>query len=204
MATTKKTTKKEPATAAKKAPKKKEMPEAVKPVVAEIEAIEAEVAPVAEPVVKKKFAPGDYIPCRSVRSGHMQHISRKSGMSYEWADFGDICDVEYGDLLALKAGKSKFMYEPWFIIEDDQLVEDWKLADLYSMFTKFEDAEDFLLQGAVQVRRDLMTAPQGYKDLIVDTAGRMIRSGMLDSIATIQVIDDVMHTQLGLLIGGRN
>lgn len=124
-------------------------------------------------------------------------------MIYEWSDFGDVCEVEYGDLLALKASKSKFMYEPWFIIEDDQLAEDWKLSEIYSYFEGSDDAEDFLLKGAVEVRRKLMTAPQGYKDLIVDTAGRMIRSGMLDSIATIQAIDDVMHTQLNMLIGGR-
>lgn len=199
MATTKKTTKKTTSTAATK---KVAVNAAEEPQSTMSEVNKADDT-LQKQLEKRKYVSGDYIPCRSVRSGHMQHLAKKSGMIYEWSDFGDVCEVEYGDLLALKASKSKFMYEPWFIIEDDQLAEDWKLSEIYSYFEGSDDAEDFLLKGAVEVRRKLMTAPQGYKDLIVDTAGRMIRSGMLDSIATIQAIDDVMHTQLNMLIGGR-
>ncbi|MEY8365742.1 hypothetical protein AALA22_08880 [Anaerovoracaceae bacterium 41-7] len=156
----------------------------------------------AAEVVKRKFETDDYIPCRSVRSGQMQYISRKSGMAYEWSDFGDVCDVAYGDLLALKAAKSKFLYEPWFIIENEQLVNEWKLSDIYKYFDEFDDAEDFILQGAAKVRNGLKNAPRGYKDLILDTAGHMLRAGRLDSFATIKAIDDVMNTQLLMLVKG--
>lgn len=165
MATTKKTTKKTTSTAATK---KVAVNAAEEPQSTMSEVNKADDT-LQKQLEKRKYVSGDYIPCRSVRSGHMQHLAKKSGMIYEWSDFGDVCEVEYGDLLALKASKSKFMYEPWFIIEDDQLAEDWKLSEIYSYFEGSDDAEDFLLKGAVEVRRKLMTAPQGYKDLIVDT-----------------------------------
>lgn len=152
--------------------------------------------------VKRTYAANDMIPCKSVRYGLLQHVSKKSGDSYVWEDYGDIVDVAYGDLLALKSGKSKFLYAPWFIVLDDQLAEEWKLKELYTYFEEFEDVEDFLQSGAITLRRQLPNAPQGYKDLIVHKAGEMIRNGSLDSIGTVKAIDDVLNKSLSEMIGG--
>ena len=152
--------------------------------------------------VKRTYVAGDMIPCKSVRYGMLQHVSRKSGDSYVWEDYGDVVDVSYGDLLALKSGKSKFLYAPWFIVLDDQLAEEWKLTELYTYFKEFEDVEDFLQSGAITLRRQLPNAPQGYKDLIVHKAGEMIRNGSLDSIGTVKAIDDVLNKSLSEMIGG--
>lgn len=156
---------------------------------------------ISEPV-KRAYVANDMIPCKSVRYGLLQHVSRKSGDSYVWEDYGDIVDVAYGDLLALKSGKSKFLYAPWFIVLDDQLAEEWKLKELYTYFEEFEDVEDFLQSGAITLRRQLPNAPQGYKDLIVHKAGEMIRNGSLDSIGTVKAIDDVLNKSLSEMIGG--
>jgi len=162
---------------------------------------------VAEPVTvkipeKKVYQASDMILCKSVRYGTLHHVSKKSGDMYEWADYGDEVPVAYGDLLALKSRKSKFLYAPWFLILDDQLVEEWKLADIYSYYEDFEDVEDFLQAGAITLRRKLPNAPQGYKDLIVHKAGEMIRHGTLDSIATIKAIDDILGKNLMDMLGG--
>lgn len=157
-----------------------------------------------EPVVEKRvYQATDMIPCKSVRYGTLMHVSKKSGDIYEWADYGDVVDVSYGDLLALKSSKSKFLFAPWFLILDEQLVEDWKLTDIYTYYEDFEDVEEFLQAGAVTLRRRLPNAPQGYKDLIVHTAGEMLRRGTLDSIATIKAIDDVLGKNLADMLGGR-
>lgn len=152
---------------------------------------------------KRVFKATDMIECKSLRYGLMQHISKKSGNIYEWADYGDIVEVEYGDLLSLKSSKSKFLYSPWFMIMDDQLAEDWKLADIYEPFKEFDDVEEFLQSGATTIRKTLPNAPQGYKDLVTYTAADMIRSGTIDSIATINAIDDILGKNLTTLLGGR-
>lgn len=158
-----------------------------------------EVVVKAEP---KKYGMSDYITCKSVRYGKLSYIAKKSGMLYEWSDFGDICEVEYGDLLALKASKSVFLYEPWFIILDDELAKQWNLTSLYSYFEELEEAEEFISTvSASELRKRLMSAPKGYKDIILYTAGRMVREHRLDSISTIRAIDDVMHTKLASMVG---
>lgn len=193
------------ATATKKSTSKKATP-AKKASVAAVESapsIEA-VSPVSEAKVDtpKKFTSGDLIPCRSVRNGSMLHIARKSGNSYEWSDFGDMTEVEYGDLLAMKAGKSKFIFAPWIIIEDKDAIEALKLTSLYETFVDYEDVDEFLTMSPAQIRSKLADAPVGFKDAISTTAANMIREGRMDSIGVIKAIDDVLHKNLSTLITG--
>lgn len=150
----------------------------------------------------KVFAAGDLIPCRSVRIGLLQHIARKSGNPYEWSDYGDVTEVEYGDLLAMKAAKSKFIYNPWIIIEDQEAIEALKLTSLYDTFKPYIDVEAFLEKSPAEVRSGLQNAPAGFRDTIAKTAAQMIRDGSMDSIGIIKAIDDVLHKNLSTLISG--
>ena len=202
--TTKKSTATKKSAASKaEAPKVKAQVLATETTITVTESAPTPLTQVAEPEpVKRTYATNDMIPCKSVRYGMLQHVSRKSGDSYVWEDYGDVVDVSYGDLLALKSGKSKFLYAPWFLVLDDQLAEEWKLKELYTYFEEFEDVEEFLQSGAIALRRQLPNAPQGYKDLIVHKAGEMIRNGSLDSIGTVKAIDDVLNKSLSEMIGG--
>ena len=189
-------TKKKTGTSKTKTETKKVEPKKVSPVK------NIEEVPVVKIQEKRVYQSSDLISCKSVRYGTLQHVSKKSGNMYEWSDYGDIVEVEYGDLMALKARKSKFIFAPWFIILDGQLAEEWKLTDIYSYFEDFDDIEEFLQSGAMTIRRKLPNAPQGYKDLVTYTAGNMLRNGTLDSIATIKAVDEILHKNLQMLIGG--
>lgn len=207
-ATNKKETAKKTTSARSTQPKKSTATKAKKAttdvkVAAEEPVVVEKVVEKVEVKEKRVFKATDMIECKSLRYGLMQHISKKSGNIYEWADYGDIVEVEYGDLLSLKSSKSKFLYSPWFMIMDDQLAEDWKLADIYEPFKEFDDVEEFLQSGATTIRKTLPNAPQGYKDLVTYTAADMIRSGTIDSIATINAIDDILGKNLTTLLGGR-
>lgn len=154
-------------------------------------------APVVEtptPVViePRKFDSGDMIPCKSVRNGVLQYIGKKTGDLYEWSDYGDITDVSYGDLLAIKANKSKFIYAPWFLILDEDAIVALKLKDLYDQFAEYEDVDEFFDLPASEFRAKLMKAPQGFKDTVARTASLRVRDGSLDSVIKIKIIDDVL------------
>lgn len=150
----------------------------------------------------KAYQSNDLILCESVRCGSLQYIGKKSGNLYVWSDYGDSCYVEYGDLLSLYAAKSEFITAPWFIIKDEELAKQWKLNANYEYFDIGTDIEDYLNSNASKIRNNLETAPAGFKDLVVYTAGRMIRNGTLDSLSTIRAIDDVLGINLSMLAGG--
>lgn len=148
----------------------------------------------------RKFNADDMVTCRSVRNGVMQYVGRKTGDLYEWTDYGDVTDVAYSDLLAIKVNKSKFIYGPWFLIEDPEAVEALKLTELYAQFADYTDVESFLELPAAEMRRKLQNAPDGFKDTVARTAGLKIRDGRFDSVIKIKVIDDVLGKNLMSMI----
>ena len=67
--------------------------------------------------VVKEYNGDDLIPCRSMTKGELICVGKKSKETYMWADYGDITEVEYQDLLALKASKSSFIFDTLFLMQ---------------------------------------------------------------------------------------
>ena len=94
---------------------------------------------VAEKVVEKakkeprQFNQNDLILCRSVTTGWLG-CSGKSGQYYVFENFGDECEIEYQDLFALKSRRSNYIYAPHFIIEDEELLENPRWADVAKFY----------------------------------------------------------------------
>lgn len=149
----------------------------------------------------KKFKPDDDIACRSVRCGKLTHESHKTFMRYEWSGYGDVCDVKYQDLIALRASKSTLLYAPWIIIENKELCAQWEdVAKLYDSFEGFEDAEAIFELSNDEFETLLRRAPQGMVNVITSTAIKMLRDNTLDSITKIRIIDDVFDTDLSMFM----
>lgn len=147
--------------------------------------------------VKKTYEKDDMIPCRSVTVGELilQSPHDKLDM-YRWYGIGDVLDVSYQDLKSLKSHRSGFIYNPQFLIEDDDLVEEWGLTEIYGAFYGFDDPDRFFSTKASKLKEKLQDAPKGLQEAIKATASQYIKDGRLDSLQTIRVIDEVLGTEL--------
>ena len=96
--------------------------------------IDVSTAEVSVKNVPKKYAPDDLIPCRSITYGELLLTAPKSKLLYSWSNYGDITEIEFQDLQALKSMRSSYIFKPRFIIEDLELVEQWNkdLGNIYS------------------------------------------------------------------------
>lgn len=158
-----------------------------------------------EPIIKevskpeRVFKQSDPILCRSVTPGWLG-CSGKSGMYYIFENYGDECEIEYGDLFALKGRHSAYLYEPLFVIEDEELLENarWKdLADFYSeKVYGMDDIEYVLNKPVTSFKSALEEMSKGLqKALLVEVAVR-IEEGTFDSMKKIKLIDEVCGTDL--------
>lgn len=156
---------------------------------------------VPAPKQNKKFAAGDLITCRSVTNGKLVLAGAKSKLNYTWANYGDPTEVEFQDLQALYSTKSKFIFAPLFIIEDEDLVENWKSA-IGSLYDKLytADFEAMFKLTPAQLKSKLKALPDGIKDSVKSMAAEKINNGELDSVARIKVIDEVFGTEFITMI----
>ena len=164
------------------------------------EPIEEKVEPKIVKTEPKKFSPDELITCRSVTYGTLLGEGRKTKMLYTWSGYGDEVEVEYQDLLSWKSTKSQYLYAPHFVIENDELLEQWK--DVREIHDKVKqiDCDKFFDLPPEKLRIVLMNLPDGYKITVRNMANAKITNGELDSIAKIKVIDEIFGTDLKSLI----
>lgn len=151
--------------------------------------------------VARKYEPDDMITCRSITYGELLLTGKKSKLLYTWANYGDITEVEYQDLQALKSTKSSYLYKPRFVIEDEELVEQWG-KDFINMYNNIidVDADDLFKLPLNQFKSKLKKAPKGVQQAVKNIAGEKIMNGSLDSLAKIKAIDEILGTDLKLYI----
>ena len=140
--------------------------------------------------VAKKYSPNDLIECRSVTGGELVLIGDKSKLQYTWSDYGDTAWVEYQDLQALQSRRAGFLTKPRFIIEDEDLVEQWgsMLKPIYDKINT-QTIEDFFELPLSKFKAQLKIMPEGLKDAIKTKAVQMIQDEELYDIRKVREID---------------
>ena len=149
----------------------------------------------------RKYAPDELITCRSITYGELLLTGTKSKLLYSWANYGDTTEVEYQDLQALKSTRSSYLFKPRFIIEDEELIEQWNkdFGDMYKNIVDV-DVEDLFKLPMSHFKSKLKKAPKGVQQAVKNIAGEKILNGSLDSLAKIKVIDEILGTDLKLYI----
>lgn len=150
---------------------------------------------VVEKKQPKKFAPDETIECRSVTGGELIMVGPKTHIRYSWSDYNDTAYVEFQDLQALQSRKSSFLVKPRFIIEDEELVEQWgsMLKPIYAKVTN-QSIEDFFNLPLNKFKAQLQTMPDGLKDAIKTKTVQMIHSEELYDIRKVREIDAAWGT----------
>ena len=165
------------------------------------EEVQVKETPATKKVAPRKFAPDDMITCRSITYGELLLTGTKSKLLYSWANYGDTTDVEFQDLQALKSTRSSYLFRPRFIIEDEELVEQWnkELGDMYKEIVNV-DVEDLFKLPLNQFKAKLKKAPKGVQQAVKNIAGEKIMNGSLDSLSKIKAIDEILGTDLKLYL----
>ena len=190
---------------AKKEVKDKDIQEVIEKPVEEIkeEEVVEEVVEVKKEVPKKekrKFEPGDLIPCRSVVSGGLFMDGIMSLMPYTWMDFGDVVDVEYRDLTAAVRNKNGYVMKPFFVIMDDDFVAEYPfLKELYAKQYATKDLAKILTMPIDDMVEEIKTLPGNVKNILKGLASTWIENGNLDSFKRIKALDEVLETDLSLI-----
>lgn len=168
-----------------------------------------EVKATAAPVKKeaRKFEQTDPILCRSVTPGWMA-LYGKSGIPYIFSNYGDECEVEYGDLFALKNRRSRYLYDPLLVIEDEELLENPRWKDLAEFYNEkvygMDDIDHVLNLPNNSFERSLVALPKGLKKALTVEVAKRIENGTFDSIKKVKIIDEVCGTDFWVLMTGND
>lgn len=169
---------------------------------------------ITEPVVKqpktkkkeiktKEYHGDDLIPCRSITEGQLICCLGKDKDVYTWDGYGDVTEVTYDDLMSLRAKKSKFLFEPYFIIEDSELLEQprWNtVKEFYDNLFTAEDIEEIVNLPLSQFKQVFKSLPSGFKEAVSVNVATQLEAGTFDSIQKVKYIDEIMDSELSMML----
>lgn len=146
----------------------------------------------------------DQIECRSVTAGELVYIGPKTRIPYDWTNAGDISYLSYEDVLAAVMSRSDYIFKPYFIIEDEELINDPRFREVKQLYDSMYDRDDIdaLLHrmSVNQFREEFPKLPAGIKHTVEAEISRGIADGSFDSIGKVHVVDEVCGTNLAMLL----
>jgi hypothetical protein len=149
---------------------------------------------------KKVFEQSDGVMCRSVVQGGLYVRGPKTEMIYSFTDYGDESEIEYRDLVAMVRSKDKAVYEPRFIIEDKDFLNEYPAIEkFYSSQITNRDIREILNKPVNEMVEDIKKLPNGAVENLKSIAAKQVSSGNLDSISKIRALDELFGTDLNLL-----
>lgn len=149
---------------------------------------------------KRVFDPNEGIPCRSVTHGKLFVNGIKTGMRYTFYDYDDVSDIEYRDLVALIRSRDKAIYNPRFIVMDEDFIEEYPaLKKFYDDHFSTKNIKEILDMPEPQMKEAIANLPKGAVDSLKSIAVSQINSGKIDSIRKIKALDEAFGTNLSLL-----
>jgi len=171
------------------------------PKVAKSEVQETEVTQkVEKEITKKKFAQEDGIMCRSVTVGGLWYTGPKSGLTYNFVEYGDETEIEYRDLVASVRSRSNYIFGPFFVIEDDEFIAEFpQLQKYYDEQYTVDDLRGVLDLSVDDMVATIQTLPPRAVNSLKSIASTLVSSGQLDSVRKIKALDDLFGTELNLL-----
>lgn len=147
------------------------------------------------------YKPEEMIPCRSVYHGVLIFSGDHSHMTYTFNGPGDRRNIEYQDLKAGMLQQKSSMFNPDFIIEDLNLINDEHWLELKEVYDGMYDEND--IQKVMSLpSRDFEAAftqlPVTAKERIITAYATQMEKGTFEQWNKAKIIDKVCGTRFDL------
>lgn len=153
-----------------------------------------------KPAKKKTFDPSEGIECRSVVTGQLFLEGFKTKMPYQWTNYGDVVEVEYRDLQALVQQKSGYVFNPFFIIDNEDFVEEFPfLKKFYEQNYTVKELNAILQHPVEQMISEINVLPKSAVNTLMKIASNQVALGQIDSVRKIKALDEIFDTDLNLI-----
>lgn len=154
--------------------------------------------PKEEKIVPKEVDPNQYVTVRNGFQGTLIYKSPRTGEKFMWNDFGDEQEIELRELRNAKGSAKRMFENNWFMFDED---EDWIIDYLgvrqyYKYALNIDNFDSIFKLPVEKARKTISEMSDGLKRSISYRARQLIIDGAIDSIKFIQMLEEVLGTEL--------
>jgi hypothetical protein len=151
----------------------------------------------------REYKPNDIIQCHSVFPGRFLFSGPKTKAVYPFEASGDICYVEYQDLLSAMLAKKKSIMAPYIVVDDEDLLETihWKqVKKIYDDMYAAKDLDKLLDMPFQTFKKNFEKLPIGAKRRVMMTISSRVRSGEFSEMNKIRLVDEACSSNIAVLL----
>ena len=165
--------------------------------------VEAEVETPVVTKTPRKYEPTETIMCHSIFPGTFLFSGPKSKIVYPFEAPGDENPIEYQDLLAAMMSKKKSIMAPYIVIDDEELLEDfrWKqVKQVYDSMFAIKDMDKFLSMPYEAFEKTFNELPIGVKKNVMLEISARVRDGRFSEMRKIRLVDEACNSNIAVLL----
>lgn len=133
---------------------------------------------------------------RSCIEGRVIYKSKRSGMTYKWLEKGAYEVLTVEELLNMESQSHKFLHSPWLMVDDEDIIEAFNLAELYDLVAKVEDIDSFINMSLGEQKQIYNKLPKASQNQVYNHICFKVDSGEIDSRAKIRELEELVQMEL--------
>lgn len=146
--------------------------------------------------VKKDIDPNTVVSVRNGFQGTLIYISNRTGERFTWDSFGDEQDMDLKELKNAKNSSKIFFENNWFLIDDPEIIDYLGVTKYYENSLKYDSFDDLFEKKPSEIKEILSKISNGQKLSVIYRAKQLIEDGSIDSIKTINALENSLSVEL--------
>ena len=147
-------------------------------------------------IVAKEVDPEQYVTVRNGFHGRLVYISKRTGEKFVWEQFGDEQDMTLRELKNAKNASKKFFTSNWFMFDEQWIPEYLGVGKMYKYALGVDDFDEIFSLPPDKLKDRISKLSDGQKASVKYRAIEMIKSGDIDSLKTISVLESALGVEL--------
>lgn len=150
---------------------------------------------------KKEITNDTLIECKCGVYGSLIYKSTLNpGYVVEWSEFGEVQDIEYRELVAMRGSQKRFFEDNWILIEDQDVLHKLGVERYYKNALTTENFDKVFKMSADEIQKIVPTLSAGTKDAIKLKAYELVKSGELDSVSAVKALEQTLQCRFDDMI----
>lgn len=145
----------------------------------------------------RKITNDTMVECKNGTHGKLVYVSKKNpGVTYEWNEFGEIQEMDYGELVSMRGAQRRFFEDNWVLIEDAEVLKKLGVDKYYKNALTTENFDSVFTWSVDEIKEKIPKMSDGMKDSIRVRAMELIKAGKFDSLASIKAMGEALGCDL--------
>lgn len=146
--------------------------------------------------VKSDLDPSMYVTVKNGFNGTLVYKSKRTGERFIWDQFGDEQEMELSELKSAKNSYKAFFVNNWFLFDDPEIVEWLGMSQFYKHALNSATFDKLFTKSPDEIKKTVAQLSDGQKKSVVFRAKQLIKNGDIDSIKTINALEDCLSVEL--------